>query len=104
MEEWNRRAGESRDGLWFLYIYTPMCGTCALAERMLQIALELEPDAPVLKTNIHALTDITAAWQIESVPCLLRLEDGVATKKLYAFQSVPNVVTVLRRWKIREVK
>lgn len=72
-----------------LYFYTPMCGTCQVAEKMLKIIEELFPDIPFSKNNVNFSPDLAVHFKIESVPCLLMIKDGAAVEKIYAFQSVP---------------
>ncbi|CAH0121163.1 MULTISPECIES: co-chaperone YbbN [unclassified Paenibacillus] len=76
----------------FLYLYTPLCGTCKAAERMLDIVMEtLNTEA--MKTNVNFAPRLVAEFRIESVPCLLafRSDEGEAPEKLYAFQSVTHL-------------
>ncbi len=66
-----------------------MCGTCQVAEKMLKIIEELFPDIQFSKNNVNFSPDLAAHFQIESVPCLLMIKNGVVKEKIYAFQSVP---------------
>jgi thiol-disulfide isomerase/thioredoxin len=79
-----------------LYVYTPMCGTCQLAERMLQVVEELFPHIPFYKTDINYMPERAVAWKIESVPCLLLFDRGDIVKKLYAFHSVPYLYETIK--------
>ncbi|KYC67556.1 thioredoxin [Bacillus coagulans] len=72
-----------------LYFYTPLCGTCQLAGRMLEIAEQAVPRFPYAKANLNYVPQMAEKYKIESVPCLLLLENGRAIDKVYAFQSVP---------------
>ncbi|KYC66910.1 thioredoxin family protein [Heyndrickxia coagulans] len=72
-----------------LYFYTPLCGTCQLAGRMLEIAEQAVPRFPYAKANLNYVPQMAEKYQIESVPCLLLLKNGKAIDKVYAFQSVP---------------
>lgn len=79
-----------------IYAYTPLCGTCKIAGRMLDIAHEVVNDVPLEKVNINYAQDLAEKYQIESVPCLLILKDGMLQEKIYAFQSVPFIVEKLK--------
>ncbi|MFD4930679.1 thioredoxin family protein [Peribacillus butanolivorans] len=79
-----------------LYLYTPLCGTCQVASRMLTISLELFPDLKAGKMNMNYVQTIAESYEIESVPCLLLFKEGQLREKIYAFQSVPYLYGVLK--------
>lgn len=79
-----------------LFVYTPMCGTCKLAERMLTVTLEALPNAPVYRINLNTSPASAERWQITSVPALLLFEEGTASERHYAIQSVGFLYEVLR--------
>jgi len=92
MKEWNRKEWEtiSRDAeLSAYYLYTPMCGTCQVASKMLSIVEELIDDIPIGQANLNFEITMAHDYQIESVPCLLIFEQGKIREKIYAFHSVP---------------
>lgn len=72
-----------------VYAYTPMCGTCAVASKMVTVIEELIPNLPVVKMNVNFNQPLAEELMIESVPSLLIFKDGIAKHKIYAFQSVP---------------
>lgn len=75
-----------------IYLYTPMCGTCQLAEKLLSYVEGLI-DTEIEKYNINFQRELAATHRVESVPCLLKInEDHV--EKLYAFSDV----TTLYQW------
>lgn len=78
------------------YLYTPMCGTCQVASRMMDITHELLPDFPMGKANLNYVQEIAELYQVESVPCLLITQGGKLKEKVYAFQSVPNIYEKLK--------
>lgn len=80
-----------------LYVYTPMCGTCQVASKMLTVSLELLPQLLVGKMNLNFFPNIAKHYEIESVPCLLMFKEGQLRDKMYAFQSVPYVYSVLQQ-------
>ncbi|WP_334074913.1 MULTISPECIES: thioredoxin family protein [Paenibacillus] len=77
-----------------VYFHTPLCGTCALAERMLGIVLETGAAMPVSKININFAPVLRETWRISSVPCLVILENGRPVRIEYALHSVVD----LHRW------
>lgn len=79
-----------------LYLYTPLCGTCQVAGKMLTITEELIPDIEFVKANLNFSPRIATEFSIESVPCLLIFKDGVLKEKIYAFHSVPFLYDKIR--------
>ncbi|MCM3388135.1 thioredoxin family protein [Ureibacillus chungkukjangi] len=99
MKEWtieNWKQQQEQNGLVAFYLYTPMCGTCAVASKMMDVIENLLPDLPLGKANINFLENLAMDYQIESVPCLLISENG-NVEKLYAFQSVPFLYDKLKK-------
>lgn len=79
-----------------IYTYTPLCGTCQVAGRMLDIAAKIVNDLPIEKVDLNYSRDLAEKYEIESVPCLLILDGDQMKKKIYAFQSVPYLVEQLK--------
>ncbi|AGT33340.1 thioredoxin [Geobacillus genomosp. 3] len=82
--------------LMALYIYTPLCGTCQLARRMLAVVEQLFPTLPFYETDINYMPEQAVVWKIESVPCLLLFVGGSLAGKWYAFHSVPYLYDELQ--------
>ena len=94
MNEWNRNdlsafLGSAESGI--LYFYTPLCGTCQVASRMLTVVEELV-EIKMGKMNLNFYPDVAAEFGIESVPCLLIVRGGKVKDTLYAFHSVPYLL------------
>ena len=99
MKEWtieNWEQQQELDSLVAFYLYTPMCGTCAVASKMMDVIENLLPDLSLGKANINYLENLARDYQIESVPCLLISENG-KVEKVYAFQSVPFLYDKLKK-------
>jgi thioredoxin-like negative regulator of GroEL len=71
-----------------IYFYTPLCGTCQVASRMLQV-IENMVDVKIGKMNLNFYPEMATQFEIESVPCLLLIKNGELIDQIYAFQSVP---------------
>lgn len=80
-----------RAGTSVVFWYTPLCGTCKVAERMLDILHVMRPNDAVIKANINQYPQLAQRFRIESVPCLLEVKDGAAGRRLYAFGSIDHV-------------
>lgn len=72
-----------------VYLYTPMCGTCQVAGKMMEVVEKLPQSFHFVKANLNYLPRFAEEQSIESVPCLLLFKDGVEMERIYAFQSVP---------------
>ncbi len=99
MIEWNRNDAaafldNNESGL--LYFYTPLCGTCQVASRMLQIVEELV-DVKMGKMNLNFYPDLAMNFAIESVPCLLLFKEGTVQETIYAFHSVPYLLDKIKQ-------
>jgi thioredoxin 1 len=94
MEEWTIENWEEKvneNDITAFYLYTPICGTCKIASKMMEVIEELLPHIPIGKGNINFLEEFAYKQQIESVPCLLITKDGKVHEKVYAFKSVQNL-------------
>ncbi|WP_077705066.1 thioredoxin family protein [Virgibacillus dokdonensis] len=76
---------------YFLYIYTPLCGTCNLAKSMLLKMEQMQKQELFLEMNASLHPEFMQTHQIESVPCLLIKKDGELVEKMYAFRDVANI-------------
>ncbi|MBD8007485.1 thioredoxin family protein [Bacillus norwichensis] len=100
MEDWNKAdiiESISQQEPAFIYFYTPMCGTCQMAGRMLEIVEEMTGRV-FGKADLNYMPDLAIELKIESVPCLLILQDGLPAEKVYAFRSVPNMLAIVQRY------
>ncbi|WP_153732085.1 thioredoxin family protein [Sporosarcina obsidiansis] len=90
IEDWQRE--QAAEQLAAFYLYTPMCGTCAVASKMLLVIEALRPDLPMGKADLNYVEQLAVEYEIESVPCLLIHRAGQPIEKIYAFQSVPYLL------------
>jgi len=100
MKEWTRAEWENQSQnskVAAYYLYAPMCGTCMVASKMLEVVEELLPEVEIGKANLNYVESLAIDHQIESVPCLLIAENGQIIEKIYAFQSVPHLYNRLRK-------
>lgn len=100
MKEWNKAEITGimdNRGSAFIYFYTPLCGTCQVAGRMLGI-VEKVTDGTFAKADLNYMPDLAIDLKIESVPCLLVVQDGIPVEKVYAFRSVQNLLGIVRKY------
>lgn len=93
--EIEERYARAADAPFAIYFYTPMCGTCGIAEKMLSVIEAASPKLPLYKCNINFAPTLAQAWQITSVPCLALITEEAQVHKLYAMRSVPDLYTAL---------
>mgnify|MGYP001055499939 CR=1 FL=1 len=79
-----------------LFLHTPFCGTCQLAEKMIRVVEQLLPDMVIGKADINYLPDLAERFRISSVPCLLIFEHQEIQNKIYAFPSVLDIYEQLK--------
>ena len=88
----------SETGKTALYLYTPLCGTCALAGKMMEVVEKLFPDYSFAKADINYHKDFAYQYEIKSVPCLLIFHKKELKDKIYAFHSVPFIYEKLTQY------
>lgn len=105
MIEWDPRRWKEElaavGGPFALYVHTPLCGTCAVARRMLEIACEVLPDLPLASANLNIIPKLAERLRIESVPCLVIWDRRGGYRKVYRFGSVQELVELLRPLRIK---
>lgn len=72
-----------------VFLYTPMCGTCAAARKMLDVLQAMDDQLPLYACNMNMAPKLAQAWRIESVPCIAFIKHGEIHEKIYAMHSVP---------------
>ncbi|MBT2758308.1 thioredoxin family protein [Mesobacillus foraminis] len=100
MIDWPREKMEkffNESGTGLVYFYTPLCGTCQMAGKMLNVVEQLHPDLSMGKVNLNFLPETADEFKVESVPCLLLVKDGTVKDKLYAFHSVPYLHETIKQ-------
>jgi thioredoxin 1 len=72
-----------------VYFYTPICGTCQMAGKMLEVIAKLFPNMKMGKADLNYIPEMANQFEVKSVPCLLIIHSGQVMEKIFAFQSVP---------------
>jgi thioredoxin 1 len=78
-----------------IYFYSPFCGTCKLATRMIEVTAGALPHLSIYKCNVNLVPTLISQLEIESVPCLLLLDKDRIVRKVYAMSSVATLYEVL---------
>ena len=95
-EQQLRQLAEADIGKAAILFTTPLCGTCKVAERMLEVAGAAGVDYPLYKTNINFTPYFRVQWQISSVPSLVVLRNGSILAKENAIRSVDHLYRLLK--------
>lgn len=95
-EQWSQYL--KTDGVKLIYFYTPMCGTCQLASKMVEVVNAAIPTIQITKCNLNYFPTVAIEHEIESVPCLTIWRDGQIVEKIYAFKSVPYLYDIVNRY------
>ncbi len=85
-----------KQGNVLVYFYTPMCGTCELANQFLTLVEPLFDNVTIYKCNLSYFTNLSIRYEIQSVPCAILFRNGTVLNKIYAFQSVTNIYEQLQ--------
>ncbi|MCK0472063.1 thioredoxin family protein [Halalkalibacter sp. APA_J-10(15)] len=100
MEEINERLAKRED--LFVFIYTPLCGTCTVAKKMLEVVEEMLPMVKIYTININQAPTFAQKWQVKSVPALYIFQKGFSVKQIYAFHSIMHVHQLLLPYTLME--
>ncbi|GAB3057672.1 thioredoxin family protein [Virgibacillus ainsalahensis] len=84
---------------YLLYIYTPFCGTCKLARTMLDKIESVHKEDVFYEMNASMYPEFMQENRIESVPCLLIMEQSEIKEKVYTFYSIANIYHYLMEYK-----
>ncbi|WP_054955804.1 thioredoxin family protein [Paenibacillus dakarensis] len=81
-----------------VFLYTPLCGTCGAARRMLDVTEKLLPDELILEADVNFLPAVVQRFQIRSVPALLAIsgKPQEPPKMLYRMGSVQDILNYIR--------
>jgi thioredoxin-like negative regulator of GroEL len=94
-DDWLRlkRIGGGQDALFFA---SPFCGTCKVAERMLDVVQAIGVPVTLYKLNINEAVKLRSDWRITSVPCIVIIKNGEPERIEYAMRSVEHLLQLLK--------
>jgi thiol-disulfide isomerase/thioredoxin len=95
MIEWNEEQLDNvlkEKGEAAVFFYTPLCGTCQMAKKMVMVAEAMIEGAEVGMCNLNFMPAKASRYEIESVPCLIIVKEQEIQKKMYAFHSIEHVL------------
>ncbi|MDL4839928.1 thioredoxin family protein [Aquibacillus rhizosphaerae] len=80
-----------------LFIHTPLCGTCHIARKMLVTVEVMKNNLTFYEVNASFFPDFMQEKRIESVPCLLIMKAGRIQERVYSFESVVKLNSIINR-------
>jgi thioredoxin-like negative regulator of GroEL len=101
MKDWTKEQLEqeiNENHISAVYFYTPMCGTCQVAKRMMDVTKELFPNISFGMLDVNYIQSLAVKWEIESVPCLMIFKNGEILEKIYAFRSVEYLYGLFKQY------
>ena len=69
-----------------------------VASKMLTVLHTMKPDLNLGKMDLNYAPDLATKFEVESVPCLLIIENGELKEKVYRFESVPHLLEVINKY------
>ncbi|MFB5190830.1 thioredoxin family protein [Alicyclobacillus fastidiosus] len=88
----------SRDSRAAIFFYTPLCGTCKLARRMLEIVDAAIPGLTIYTCDANFAYPLLESWKIQSVPALVYIDQGRPVDIQFAFSGVDDLYTRLKHF------
>ncbi|ALC82290.1 MULTISPECIES: thioredoxin family protein [Bacillus] len=85
------------DPTYLVYLYTPLCGTCKVGGKMLEVVEEMLPSIPFYKINLNFSPRLAKQWKVESVPCYILLSGNDIVNMEYTFQSVSHLYDTIKQ-------
>lgn len=80
-----------------VFLYTPLCGTCSAARRMLEVAEQLLPETAILEADVNFMPNMVEKYKIRSVPGLLAVSGRLEQPQfLYRMGSVQDILAFIK--------
>ncbi|ACV57407.1 thioredoxin family protein [Alicyclobacillus acidocaldarius] len=82
-----------------VFVHTPLCGTCQLARRMLEVVDAAHTNRlPLYDLDANLAPEAMQSWKIESVPALLYVKNGEIAHVQYRFGDVVDLADAIRQF------
>ncbi len=101
MKEWNSETeaalSKANENI-LIFIHTPFCATCQLAEKMLHIIEQTNPSRVIYKLNASLHPNFMKKNKLESVPALVLWNGTLQAEPIYKMESVTNLYQIVEKW------
>lgn len=81
-----------------IYFYTPMCGTCKVARKMLEVVDATMNDVIIYTCDANFAGPLLQSWRVQSIPALAYIERGELVDLQFAFHDVETLYHRLRNF------
>ncbi|HAM1187616.1 TPA: thioredoxin family protein [Listeria monocytogenes] len=79
-----------------VFFFTPMCGICQIASRLVDVVLESdEVHTEVVKVDLNYVPDIAQNLEITSVPALVKFKNGQPADLSYQLHDATAIFEFL---------
>ncbi|GAB6930163.1 hypothetical protein JCM10914A_41460 [Paenibacillus sp. JCM 10914] len=100
--DWQERLAK-RDNIMnpiIVFLTTPLCGTCAAARKMINVAEHVLTESELLEADVNFLPLTVERYQIRSVPAILAVNPKATAPEqyevLYRMGSVQDILDFVR--------
>ncbi|CCO64961.1 Thioredoxin [Listeria monocytogenes serotype 4b str. LL195] len=99
MEIWEKeslRTAQKNGEDFVVFFFTPMCGSCQIASRLVDVVLEAdEVHTEVVKVDLNYVPDIAQNLEITSVPALVKFRNGQPADLSYQLHDATAIFEFL---------
>ncbi|MBC1550650.1 thioredoxin family protein [Listeria sp. FSL L7-1434] len=99
MEIWEKEtlsAAQKNDADFVVFFFTPMCGSCQIASRLVDVVLEADSiKHEVAKVDLNYVPEIAQNLEITSVPALVKFKNGKPADLSYQLHDATAIFEFL---------
>ncbi|EED2630887.1 thioredoxin family protein [Listeria monocytogenes] len=90
------KMAQKNDADFVVFFFTPMCGSCQIASRLVDVVLEADSlHAEVRKVDLNYVPEIAQSLEITSVPALVKFKSGQPVDLSYQLHDATAIFEFL---------
>ncbi|MBF2364128.1 thioredoxin family protein [Listeria marthii] len=90
------RTAQKNGADFVVFFFTPMCGSCQVASRLVDVVLEADGiNYEVAKVDLNYVPDIAQTLEITSVPALVKFKNGQPADLSYQLHDATAIFEFL---------